>query len=87
MDDPEKVIEQVGRRIGELRAKAGLTQAEVAEILPTTLSNYQRIEHGLQNLTIRTLVKIAGALGTPTASLFEKPKAQRPRRGRPKATR
>lgn len=85
MEDPERVIEQVGRRIAELRTKAGLTQADVAEKLRMTVSNYQRVEHGLQNLTVRTLVKIAGAVGAPTASLFEKPRSPRAGRGRPKA--
>jgi transcriptional regulator with XRE-family HTH domain len=87
LDDPEKVMEQVGRRIAELRTNAGLTQAEVAEYLTTTVSNYQRIEHGLQNLTIRTLVRIGGVLGVPAASLFDKPKTRAPGRGRPKKSR
>lgn len=71
MEDPERIIEQVGRRIGELRAQAGMTQAEVAESLGTTVSNYQRIEHGLQNLTIRTMVRIAGVIGVPAAAFWE----------------
>jgi transcriptional regulator with XRE-family HTH domain len=85
VEDPEKVLEQVGRRIAELRAKAGQTQAQVAERLGTTVSNYQRMEHGLQNLTIRTLVKIAGAIGTKTAALFERPTSKAGARGRPRA--
>jgi transcriptional regulator with XRE-family HTH domain len=86
LDDPEKVIEQIGRRIAELRTKAGFSQADVAEKLKTTVSNYQRIEHGLQNLTIRTLVRVAGVLGAPTASLLEKPTSRRPGRGRPRSS-
>jgi UDP-N-acetylglucosamine 1-carboxyvinyltransferase len=84
LEDPEKVIEQVGRRIAELRTRAGLTQADVAEKLKTTVSNYQRIEHGLQNLTIKTAVRIAAAIGVSTASLFEASASRKPRRGRPK---
>lgn len=84
MEDPNKVIESVGRRIAELREKAGLTQAEIAEALKTTVSNYQRIEHGLQNLTIRTMVRIAGAVGAPVARLFEAPSSRRRSRGRPR---
>jgi transcriptional regulator with XRE-family HTH domain len=80
-------MEQVGRRIAELRSKAGLTQADVAEQLTTTVSNYQRIEHGLQNLTIRTLARIAGVLGVPVAGLFEKAKTRGAGRGRPRKVR
>ncbi len=87
MEDAEKTMELVGRRISELRTKAGLTQAEVAEKLGSTISNYQRIEHGLQNLTIRMLVKVAGAIGVATASLFETPQSKKARRGRPKGSR
>lgn len=83
MEDPDKIIELVGRRIAELRAEAGLTQADVAKRVDTALSNYQRIEHGLQNLTIRTLVKISGALGVPVSRLFENPSTRKASRGRP----
>lgn len=83
MEDPEKVIEQVGRRIAELREQAGLTQAEVAERVEMTVSNYQRIEHGHQNATISTLVKIAGAIGVPVGAFWQVPELPRPGRGRP----
>jgi transcriptional regulator with XRE-family HTH domain len=74
----------VGRRIAALRLEAGLTQAQVAKGIDTAVNNYQRIEHGLQNATIRTLVKIANVIGVPTAALFE-PVAGglEPQRGRP----
>jgi transcriptional regulator with XRE-family HTH domain len=77
-------MEQVGRRIAALRLKAGLTQAQVAKSIDTAVNNYQRIEHGAQNATIRTLVKIANVIGVPTAALFE-PGAGDPvaQRGRP----
>jgi transcriptional regulator with XRE-family HTH domain len=69
-EDPEGVIQHVGRRIAELRERARLTQADVAERLETTVPNYQRIEHGTQNVTIRTMVKIAGILGARTGEFF-----------------
>lgn len=81
----QQVIDHVARRIGELRTHAGLTQAEVAERIGTTVSNYQRIEHGLQNLTIEIMVRVAGAIGVRTTELFKplkKPGLKR-RRGRP----
>lgn len=69
-EDSEDVIQHVGRRIAELRERAGLTQANVAERLETTIPNYQRIEHGTQNVTIRTMIKIAGILGVKTGEFF-----------------
>lgn len=83
MEDPQQVIERVGRRIAELREAAELSQAQVAEQLGTTLSNYQRMEHGLQNLTLRTMTRIAGVLGVPVSALLEPTAKPRARRGRP----
>ena len=85
VEDPEEVIKQVGLRISELRAAVRLTQAQVAENLGTTVSNYQRIEHGFQNLTIRMMVRIAGIIGVPSSKLWERPTTREgARRGRPK---
>ncbi|WP_437839265.1 helix-turn-helix domain-containing protein [Sorangium sp. So ce1153] len=88
-EDPELVIATVGRRIAELRAGAGRTQNEVAEALGTTVSNVQRIEHGLQNVTLRTLTKIANAIGVRVAEFFQEPAAPAAprRRGRPRKAR
>ncbi len=70
--------------MASLRLGAGLTQAEVAKSIDTAVNNYQRIEHGLQNATIRTLVKIANVIGVPMAALFEPAGGgQAPPRGRP----
>jgi len=85
VEDADEVLVRVGRRIGELRESDGLTQAEVAEMLAMTTSNYQRIEHGLQNLSVRTMVRVAGALGVPVAKLFEATTTRRRGRGRPKS--
>ncbi|AGP35544.1 helix-turn-helix domain-containing protein [Sorangium cellulosum] len=84
MEDPDQVIEAVGRRIGELRARAGQTQAEVAEALGTTVSNFQRIEAGEQNLTLRTMARIANVIGVTVAEFFTKPELPERKRGRPR---
>jgi transcriptional regulator with XRE-family HTH domain len=63
-----------------------LTQAELAERLETTISNYQRIEHGFQNLTILTMAKIAAALDTKIIALLKAPRTVKPKRGRPRST-
>jgi DNA-binding XRE family transcriptional regulator len=86
VEDHEEVIKCIGLRIAELRAEAGLTQAQVAEKLSMILGNYQRIEYGLQNLTIQTIVRIAGVLGVPSIALWENPilRKQPAKRGRPR---
>jgi len=84
VENAEDVMARVGRRIGELREAAGLTQAQVAEELDMTVSNYQRIEHGLQNLSIKTMVRVAAALGVPAAKLLTATSTRRRGRGRPK---
>jgi transcriptional regulator with XRE-family HTH domain len=80
---PEWVIKDVGRKIAERRQALGLTQEEMAERIGMPLKNYQRIERGLQNLTIRSLVRIAAALQTKTLELFGAPLSREVRRGRP----
>src|SRR6185312_6046283 len=82
-EDPARVTKDVGHRIAELRRGRGWTQEDLAERLRLPLKNLQRIERGLQNLTIKSLVRFASALGVKTAELFEAPKSREVRRGRP----
>ena len=86
-DDSERFLDAVGRRIAELRERAHLTQAAVAERVGTTVSNYQRIEHGLQNMTLTTLLRIARAIGVAPMQLLAPTRRVRPRRGRPARSR
>lgn len=87
MDSDDELLDQVGRRIRELRERALKTQAEIAEATSTTTGNYQRIEAGSQNLTLKTLAKIARAIGVEVADFLVKPETPRPPRGRPKKAR
>jgi transcriptional regulator with XRE-family HTH domain len=84
-DPEERLLDDVGRRIGELRQRAGLTQARIAEGLGMTVTNYQRIEAGTQNLTLRTMGRIARMLGVKVADLLVPPEDSRakPKRARP----
>lgn len=86
MEDPEEVKERVGRRVAELREEKGLTQADVAESIGTTVPNLQRIEYGTQNVTIETMTKIANAIGVKVAAFFADSENARRRRtpGRPR---
>lgn len=57
------VQRQVGRRVAELRLARALTQERFAESMGLQTSYVQRVEAGEQNLTIRTMVRFAAALG------------------------
>ncbi len=81
--DADRIIKDVGRRIAECRAALGLTQELLAVRLGMDTNNLQRIELGMQNLTLRTIVRIANALGIQVLALFEKPKSRTVRKGRP----
>ncbi|MBI2395164.1 MAG: helix-turn-helix transcriptional regulator [Deltaproteobacteria bacterium] len=83
-ETPSAVIDDVGRKIAELRRERGWTQQEAAEQLRMPLKNFQRVEAGM-NLTIRTLVRIARGLDVPTRTLFDPPnRREKRRRGRPR---
>lgn len=82
-EEEARLLARVGRRIGELREHAGLTQANIAEAIGTTVSNYQRIEHGLQNVTVLTMARIARAIGVEPGDFFAPPEQPKRERGRP----
>ncbi len=77
--DPTRVQRDVGRRIAELREKAGLTQDELAEILDHSVKYQQRLERGDENLSLDKLTKIANGLGARVIDLHKKPRTRRPR--------
>ena len=81
--DPDQLVEDVGRRVGELRAQAGLTQAELADLAEVSPKYLQRIEAGQENLTLRSLARMANILMVPVTDLFQAPNRAAPGRGRP----
>src|SRR5262245_34150485 len=68
-EDPDLLLSKIGMRILKRRKALGLTQKELAGRLGITTTNIARIEHGEQNLTIRTLAKLADVLGTTVVEL------------------
>lgn len=83
-EDPEKTLRSIGRRIAEMRVERGLTQEEYAERCGWSLKYLQRIEAGRQNLSVRSLVKLANALRIRAAELFVAPASLRSNPGRPR---
>lgn len=81
--DLDALIRDVGRRIAELRAEAGLTQEALAERLGLTPRYVQMLEAGDANPPIRSLAELAQALGVELRELFEEPASREVRVGRP----
>ena len=70
MPQPQSAISrEIGRRIASIRAKAGVSARVLAECADMDLTNYQRIERGIGNPTIATLVQIATALEVDVSEL------------------
>jgi transcriptional regulator with XRE-family HTH domain len=63
-------MRRVARRIATARRAAGMTQEQLASDLNTAVRNVQRIEGGTQNLTLRTIARIAAALGVTPEDLL-----------------
>jgi len=62
-----------------LRRAAKLTQQQAADAADLDLRHYVKIEHGENNVTLKTIVKLANAFGVSTAALLAPP----PRHRRP----
>lgn len=74
-----------GRRCAELRAAQGLSQEQLAEKIGMLPREYQKVEAGTENVTLRTMVTIGNGLGVESlGELFVEPQSLETRPGRPK---
>ena len=64
----ERYCERFGRRVRQLRDKRGWTQEDMIDH-GFSLRHYQRIEAG-RSVTLRTIWKLAGALGVDPRELL-----------------
>jgi transcriptional regulator with XRE-family HTH domain len=69
-EDPDLLLSQIGLRILRRRQELGWMQKDLAQAVGMQAANVARIEHGQQNLTIRTACKLAEALGMTVAELI-----------------
>ena len=69
---PEAVVSQadLGRRIADARAEAGMTQADLAADIGVERTALVRVESGERKVSATELVAIAGALGRPVDWFF-----------------
>lgn len=58
-----KVLKELGRRIRRARIAADLTQEEAAAAAGIDYKHWQELEAGRVNATMRTLVRVAAAVG------------------------
>ena len=80
-------MQDVGRRITELRTARGITQEQLAERARVDARTVQRAEAG-RHLTLLFLIRVAEILDAPMTALFEVPRARIPRSpGRPRTQR
>lgn len=64
-------LRALGRRIRALRQARSWTLEQAAEASDIDLKHWQKVESGLINITMVTLVRIAEGLGEPIGSLFK----------------
>ena len=83
-EEADRIVADVARRISEIRLGLGLTQEGAAERLKMSLKGYQRIERGLQNLTLKRLARVAAMLGVRPMDLLSVPASREVRKGRPR---
>ena len=58
------VLAELGKRIQGMRQAAGLTQERAAAAAGIDWRRWQRLEEGVVNPTVRTLIRVAKVLGT-----------------------
>jgi transcriptional regulator with XRE-family HTH domain len=60
---------QFGERVRSARIELGLSQENIAELAQMHVTNYGRIERGVANPSLVTILRIASVLGTDVATL------------------
>jgi transcriptional regulator with XRE-family HTH domain len=73
----EDVRRLVGGNVKRLRIAAGITQAELADLVGVDRAYISGLEQGNRNATIVSLWHVAQALDAPIRSLFDEGKKSR----------
>lgn len=69
MDELDRIDVEIGRRIREARARAGLTQRELGDRIGVTFQQVQKYEGGRSRLAVAMLCRVADALQVTPPSL------------------
>jgi transcriptional regulator with XRE-family HTH domain len=65
--DPQKVV---GRNVAETRLSLEMTQEDLAHTAGMHPVEVSRLERGVRDLRLSTIVKVAGGLGVPPMDLL-----------------
>lgn len=69
---PDPLSVSLGRRVASIRQdRLGATQQELARRMGVSSAYLWRVEDGRQNLSLRTLGRLAKSLGVTLADLFD----------------
>lgn len=70
-------LKNLGAKIRAARQAAGLSQAQLAEVISMDRENYAKIERASINVTVDTLVRIARGIGVRVEIDFVSPASRR----------
>jgi transcriptional regulator with XRE-family HTH domain len=81
----ERVLDDLGRKLAELRHEHGWTQQHAADKAGMLMRDYQAIENGKRPITLRTALTLAQTFSVPLRELFDPPGSEHARQpGRPR---
>jgi transcriptional regulator with XRE-family HTH domain len=80
-------LEFIAANVQRLRARMGLTQEEFSEATEIEGRFLQRVERGRVNMSIETLLRLAGGLGVAPARLLRRARLTPGAAGRPRKRR
>ncbi|CAM5279486.1 helix-turn-helix domain-containing protein [Leifsonia shinshuensis] len=63
--------EQFGQKVRRTRIALGLSQESIAELAQMHVTNFGKIERGIANPSLVTILRIASVLGTDVSTLTE----------------
>jgi transcriptional regulator with XRE-family HTH domain len=61
--EAQRLLEEFGREIAAARERLGLTQTQAAARIGRKQQGWSDMEHGVRNISVRTLVKVARSVG------------------------
>ena len=67
----KEFLQSVGNKIKTTRKRKGISQTKIADECGVDKSNISRLETGLGNPTIITILKVANALSVPIGKLLD----------------
>jgi transcriptional regulator with XRE-family HTH domain len=69
--DPQSLAVTIAGRLREIRKRAGLTQAELAQLCDTTGTQISRLERTEVQISVAWIEKLCMALNVPAAAFFD----------------